>query len=62
MFGRVVHPSPTHESRIWPLQSVKLVGTETLMAILMVVDESEADGGGSRCINPTHSGISLRDR
>lgn len=68
MYGRVVHAGTTHESRIRPLQSVKLDGTETLMAMLMVVkaravgDGGGGGGGGSRCINPTHSRISLGDR
>lgn len=67
MYGRVVHAGTTHESRIRPLQSVKLDGTETLMAMLMVVKaravgDGGGGGGGSRCINPTHSRISLGDR
>lgn len=66
LYGRVVHAGTTHESRIRPLQSAKLDGTETLMAMLMVVKaRAVGDGGGdggSRCINPTHSRISLGDR
>lgn len=64
MYGRVVHAGTTHESRIRPLQSAKLDGTETLMAMLMVVKARAIGdgGGGSRCINPTHSRISLGDR
>lgn len=65
MYGRVVHAGTTHESRIRPLQSAKLDGTETLMAMLMVVKAravGDGGGGGSRCINPTHSRISLGDR
>lgn len=64
MYGRVVHAGTTHESRIRPLQSAKLDGTETLMAMLMVVKARAVGGGGggSRCINPTHSRISLGDR
>lgn len=66
LYGRVVHAGTTHESRIRPLQSAKLDGTETLMAMLMVVKARAVGdgggGGGSRCINPTHSRISLGDR
>lgn len=38
-----VRPRPTHESRIWPLQSAKRDGTEAFMATAMVV---KATGGG----------------